>query len=69
MKLVIHRLVLLVVAGLSFLGTAGPAATDGEPVQTKGLWQFEGYAAMLDAAGKAKIEKRRLLLGLSGGAT
>ena len=52
---------ILVLAGISAWAVAGP------PKQL--TWDFEGYPAVVAAASKAKLEKRRLLLGLSGGDT
>jgi hypothetical protein len=69
MKLVTPFFALLVAAGLVCLGLSGSAASDEGRGAAVSLWQFEGHAALLPAADKAKTERRRLLLGLSGGAT
>ena len=69
MKWVTNRFALCLVASLSLLGTAGPATPDEARAASAAPWHFEGYAALLDAAGRAKVKQRRLLVGLSGGGT
>lgn len=34
-----------------------------------GLWTYRGHAALFEAAAAAKAKNRRLLIGISGGAT
>jgi len=72
----IHRNRAFIVTTLLVLGGLAWAASrqDRAPAPAKGaesepLWTVEGYPELAVLAAKAKQEKRRLLIGLSGGDT
>ncbi len=62
------RTVLILVFGLAVC--AVPAPAEEAPKETPKLtWNYEGYTSLVYAAAKAKETKRRVLVGMSGGAT
>jgi hypothetical protein len=63
--ILLPALALVLAPAVLSLGLA-PVFADAEPALT---WHHEGFAALRKAAGEAKANGKRLLLGLSGSPT
>ncbi len=61
------RIALVIALGIAFCALPAPAEEAAEkPTLT---WDYEGYSSLVYAAAKAEKTKRRILVGMSGGAT
>ncbi len=61
------RYALIIAVGIAFCALPAPADEAAEKPTLS--WDYEGYSSLVYAAAKAKQTKRRILVGMSGGAT